>query len=56
MMCWKRVIIEFLCVSAGDGQRGDGAAAAVSGERHAASPQGQEDGEEESVVCCESHF
>ena len=38
----------------GDGQPGDGAAAAVSGERHAASSQSQEDGEEESLVRCES--
>lgn len=38
---------------AGDGEPGDGAAAAVSGERNAASPQSQEDGEEEGLVCCE---
>lgn len=41
-------------VFVGDGQPGDGAAAAVSWERHVASSQSQEDGEEESLVRCES--
>lgn len=40
----------------GDGEPGDGAVAAVAGERHAASPQSQEGGEEEGVVRCESPF
>lgn len=44
-----------MCVcTVGDGQHGDGEAAPVSGERNAASSEGQEDGEEESLVCCES--
>ncbi len=41
-------------VFVGDGQPGDGAAAAVSGEGHTASSQSQEDRKEESLVCCES--
>lgn len=40
----------------GDGEPGDGAAAAIAGERHAAWPQSQEGGEEEGVVRCESPF
>lgn len=43
-----------VCLGSGDGQPGDGAAAAVSGERYAASPQSQEEREEESLVYCES--
>lgn len=43
-----------MSVFVGDGQPGDGAAAAVSRERHVASSQSQEDGEEESLVRCES--
>lgn len=58
-MCYiESFILKYRTVGVfvGDGQRGDGAAASVSGERHAASSQSQEDGEEESLVCRESNF
>lgn len=48
------IISPGVSVFAGDGQPGDGEAAAVSWERHVASSQSQEDGEEESLVRCES--
>lgn len=43
-------------MSVGDGEPGDGATAAVAGERHAAWPESQEGREEEGVVRCESPF